>query len=198
MFFNEHETINVVVRCSRNASHIIRFVLLCENNIVIKIGQFPSIADLSSYDVKKYRKVLGDKYVELTKAIGLASHGVGIGSFVYLRRIFEDLISKAFAKASQVTEWKTANASSFADKRIIEKILSLKDYLPTFLVENRNLYGIVSKGIHELTEEECLEYFPVIKAGIELILDDEIERISKEEKIYLLKRLLRQLKKTDG
>lgn len=65
-----------------------------------------------------------------------------------------------------------------------EKIEALKPYLPEVLVANKNIYGIVSKGIHELSEEECREMFPYIKAGIELILDSllaEKERKSKEK-----------------
>ena len=64
------------------------------------------------------------------------------------------------------------------------KIDTLKDYLPEVLVANKNVYGIVSKGIHELSEDECREMFPYIKAGIELILDAllaEKERKAKEK-----------------
>lgn len=42
----------------------------------------------------------------------------------------------------------------------------------------------MSKGIHELSEDECLEMFPYVRAGIELILDDllaERERKAKEK-----------------
>jgi len=59
----------------------------------------------------------------------------------------------------------------------------LKAELPEFLVENRKLYGILSKGIHSLTEEECLEYFDVVKAGIELILDEKVDHLKKQRKI---------------
>ena len=38
---------------------------------------------------------------EFTKAIGLAANGVGIGSFVYLRRIFENLVFQAFDEAKK-------------------------------------------------------------------------------------------------
>lgn len=42
----------------------------------------------------------------------------------------------------------------------------------------------MSKGIHELNEEECIDMFPYIKTGIELILDEllaEKERVAKEK-----------------
>lgn len=38
----------------------------------------------------------------------------------------------------------------------------------------------MSKGIHELTEKECLDYFPVLQNSIEIILDEKIARREKE------------------
>ena len=35
----------------------------------------------------------------------------------------------------------------------------------------------------ELSEKDCLEAFPIIKLGIELILDEEIEKKKREEKL---------------
>ena len=64
-----------------------------------------------------------------------------------------------------------------------EEIPLLKDLLPSFLVENRKMYSILSKSIHELSEEECLAAFNVVRLGIELILDEKIEKKEKERKI---------------
>lgn len=44
------------------------------------------------------------------------------------------------------------------------------------------MYGIVSKGVHELSEEECREMFPYTKAGIELVLDDFLAEKERKEK----------------
>ena len=38
------------------------------------------------------------------------------------------------------------------------------------LIQNTTIYGILSKGIHELSEEECRKYFPVVKECIYQIL----------------------------
>ena len=43
-----------------------------------------------------------------------------------------------------------------------EKIKTLTGYLPPFIVEQNSIYGILSKGIHELSEEDCLKYYTVI------------------------------------
>lgn len=53
---------------------------------------------------------------------------------------------------------------------MVERIKMLQGYLPDVLIKNTTIYGILSKGIHELSEEECREYFPVVKECIHQIL----------------------------
>jgi hypothetical protein len=64
-----------------------------------------------------------------------------------------------------------------------DKIAVLKQHLPKFLVENRSLYGIMSVGVHTLSEEKCLAAFPVVRVAIELILDEHLERHTRGKKI---------------
>jgi len=68
-----------------------------------------------------------------------------------------------------------------------EKMQLLTNHLPGFMVENANIYGILSKGLHELTEDECLTYFATVKTGIKLILDEEIARKEREANIRATK-----------
>lgn len=75
-----------------------------------------------------------------------------------------------------------------------EKIVLLRDYLPIFLVENSSIYSILSKGIHSLTEDECLEFFEPMKLGIELILDEKIEQEEKANKISHTRKSLELIK----
>ncbi len=131
------------------------------NYFMHKIGQVPSIADLHISQIRSYDRVLPkDKLREFTKAVGLAANGVGIGSFVYLRRIFEFLIEDAHKRAMKEDSWSEEN---YARSRVVERIDLLKRELPEFLVEHKELYGILSKGVHELDEKECLNYFVPIK-----------------------------------
>lgn len=168
--------------CSRNDDHKSCFVFRSHEGILQKIGQYPSIADLVTPDLQKYRPVLGDdSFRELTRAIGLVSHGVGVGAFVYLRRIFESLIKKAKNVAAKESGWD--ESQSFANVRMDEKIVMLKQYLPVFLYENRSLYSIMSVGVHTLSEAKCLKAFPVIRVGIEFILDEQLEMDARKKKI---------------
>lgn len=145
-----------------------------------KVGQYPSIADIHIAQIKQYNKVLPKEDLkEFTRAIGLAANGVGIGSFVYLRRIFEKLIFEAYNTAKNDG---AIDEEAFRHLRMDEKIKSLKSYLPATLLEIADVYGILSKGIHQLSEEECLAYFDAMRTGIEIILDDKLEQKRKEEK----------------
>lgn len=65
----------------------------------------------------------------------------------------------------------------FAGLRMDEKVRFLKNHLPAHLVENRRIYGIFSKGIHELDNEQCLEFFEVGKQSIIMILEDDLKTL---------------------
>lgn len=184
----------IIHRCSRNEDHQYYAYYLKNGDVFVKIGQWPSAADSQIPQAEKYRKILGnEQYKEFTKGIGLAAHGVGIGSFVYLRRVFEKLIEEARIKSK--AEDKNFSEELYSKARMDEKIKIVKDCLPAFLVENRVLYAIMSKGIHELGEDECLKYFETVKIGIEQILDEKIIQKEKAEKAV---RAREAIKKTVG
>lgn len=182
--------------CTRNENHNMYFYFMVHDSLstdhdtVTKIGQYPSLADLNSDKIKKYRKILGDKYKEFSKAVGLASHGVGIGSFVYLRRIFENLIEEAHQESIKTNSW---NEDDYQKSRMDDKIILLKDYLPEFLVNNKILYSILSKGVHDLREDECLKYFGIVKLGIELILNEKLEKLDREAKIKAVEKSISEI-----
>jgi len=189
-FLNKIHPINLY--CSRVEEHKMQQIVYLTGNQIFKIGQYPSIAEISQPELKKYRPVLSkEKYSELNRGVGLIAHGVGIGAFVYLRRIFEDLIEEAHQILSKMDGW---NEDEYSKARMNDKIEILKSELPEFLVENKGLYGILSKGIHELTEDECKEYFPTVKLGVELILDEKLEAKKKRDKIAIAKKSIATIK----
>ncbi|WP_395792661.1 hypothetical protein [Aquimonas sp.] len=183
-------------RCSRDSQHQALFIFRAHRGTIQKIGQIPSLADLAMPDLKKYRAVLGDeRYKELARAIGLATHGVGVGAFVYLRRIFESLIEEARVEASKQPDW---DNDQYASARMVEKIVMLKGHLPDFLVENKALYGVLSVGVHTLSEADCLSAFPVVRLAIELILDGLLEQRERMEKLKSASKAIAALKAAAG
>lgn len=172
-------------QCSRNHCESDLFFIFefRSDGTIIKIGQNPSIADLVSPKINKYAAVLEKTLIaDWQRAIGLRAHGVGAGSYVYLRRIIEKMVILASeqAFANGVIEKET-----FFKSRWSERIKLLEGYLPSYLVENSKVYSVLSKGVHELTEDECSDYFEVIHTSIEIICEEklaELERAKKAEK----------------
>lgn len=177
---------NLVFQCQRNDNHTLYFSVLMElksyysstvnrgmveiiTGTLMKIGQFPSHSDIANGDLKKFNKVLnGIDRAEFIRANGLAASGVNIGAFVYLRRLFERLITRAKDRAGDAIDSK-----KFSKSRVDEKIELLKDYLPDFMVKNGRVYGLLSKGIHELDEETCGKLYELLRQSSLLMLEQE-------------------------
>jgi hypothetical protein len=165
------------LQCMRYPDHLYSYFFVHDEtqSILTKIGQTPSLADVAGADIERYRKILGDNFAELRKAIGLFAHGVGIGSFVYLRRIFEKLIEETIAAANLTGEQQAA----FRQMRMAERVDALAAHLPSAVVNLKGAYAILSKGLHELTEDECALYFPVLKTAIIRMLEQRYEADEK-------------------
>ncbi|EWS54421.1 hypothetical protein X551_02762 [Methylibium sp. T29] len=188
----------VAAKCTRHEAHRQDFLFFIDYQVIPtdsgppgvqwtfqKIGQQPSYGDLHLLQVKKYTHVLSKAQLgELTRAIGLASHDVGVGAYVYLRRIFETLVEEAHTVAKEANGW---DEETYARCRMGEKIAMLRAYLPAFLVDHPGMYSLLSKGIHELSEEECLKHFATLRLGIELILDERLEARERANKISAAK-----------
>lgn len=185
--------VNVVkLNCTRRAGHHIN--LLVSGGVkkaegddgrasifLRKVGQDPSHADLARAEFSGLSSFV-DKVdrAEFVRSAGLASAGVNIGAFVYLRRLFERLIERARLR-SEVSH----DMPGFQNKRVHEKIECLSDVLPPFLVENSSVYRFLSSGIHELDEETCGGMYPVLRESVLLMLKQEKaieeERRQREE-----------------
>lgn len=186
VFFRE-ALADVTFHCARESYHTLRIIFSIakdnENGYTItKIGQLPSKFDLVSADLRKYGKQSPTDSKELHAAAMCDSAGFHVAAFAYLRRVFERRLEIAHEATKKDPGW---NESSYDPKqmRMEDRIAALRNHLPDFLVENRKIYSILSKGIHELTEEECSEAFSTIQVGITLILDEELERRERAAKL---------------
>jgi len=175
----------VTLKCKRKDNDTLAFMVyegkVGDDKVYVKIGQLPSLADVQFAEIgKKYDKHMSRLDLQdYKRAVGLAAHGVGAGSFVYLRRIFENLINESYndnAVGLSLTK------DQFRLLRMEEKVTALKDYLPSQLIDMRSVYSILSKGVHELTEQECLSYFRALKLSIDMILEQKIEIEAKQKR----------------
>jgi len=176
--------LDITITCVRKPKHIVQFYLFLSEMNIQKIGQLPSLAEIENGKCEIYRKNMTKiDSSELYKAIGLAAHGVGIGSFVYLRRILERIVMVKFKKFKDIEQW---DEKEFNQKKMAEQIKFLKDHLPQFLVNNQKIYSILSIGIHELNENECLKVFEILKRSIIYIIEEDLR---KQEELAARKEL---------
>ncbi|MBU4274447.1 hypothetical protein KKE19_01390 [Patescibacteria group bacterium] len=184
----------VTLTCKRKGADKLRFFIYKNKEVVVKLGQYPSLVDIQFSEIgKKYDRFLSQEALkEFKRAIGLVTHGVGVGSFVYLRRIFENLIYEAFYEHEKETG---ITKEEFSKKRMEDKVDILKKYLPSQLVAMKSIYSILSKGIHELNEQICLRYFPALKLSIELVLEQKIDMEIKEKRDRDVKKQIESISK---
>ena len=166
--------------CSRNYLHEITIFILLKGDSMIKVGQYPSPIDITTKIPSKYSALLGSYFKEYKSAIQLETHNYHVGAYAYLRRIIEKLTEEAHQYAIKDPNW---NEELFIQKQHFdEKIKSLKNYLPEFFTSNVTIYNLISKGIHELSEEECKDMYPILKNAIDYTLEEIIEKRQQEIK----------------
>lgn len=142
---------------------------------LIKIGQLPSMADISFGELRDIDNGLeAVDRKELGTALGLFAHGAAAGAFVYLRRVFERMIQRAHQRHGSESD------DGFDRMRMDEKIQVLKGALPDRVVTNRRVFSVLSQGVHELTDDQCKALFPLVKSVIFQMLEQEAHRRRKE------------------
>lgn len=146
-------------------------VLITDGNI-LKIGQYPSYTSNEVQDVRKYKNLISKYYPELTKSINAYSQGMGVGAFVYLRRILEHLVESRFTGDKSWKFDEKFKAVEAAEQLIPEELGPAK----------LRIYSVLSKGVHEYTEEECMELYLVVKYVVERMLDIELEKQENKRK----------------
>ena len=134
---------------------------------VVKIGQYPA---LSIAIPKALRKNLGEGAASLyKKALVCRNEGYGLAAVTYIRRVVEDKTDELIDVVSDLA------ASHNVEPETIKKIRAAKDERTTYdnklkiaatvfpdslVIDGVNplgeLYSLVSAGIHDLTEEECI------------------------------------------
>ncbi|WP_311079761.1 hypothetical protein [Paenibacillus polymyxa] len=182
LYLKPKNTFSIDFTCTSPKEHKISIIFKLTKNNLIKVGQYPSIVDFE-HNLISYKSILSNEdYKELKKAIGLKAHGNGIGSFVYLRRLFERLIHQ---KIHTMFRHDADLLSSSLKLHSNEKIDCVKELIPNFITDNPVIYKILSKGIHEFTEKDCLSYFETMKQAIIFMLEEEYskkrrEKLSKE------------------
>lgn len=150
---------------------------------VMKVGQIPS------WDItmdKELGALLGEHAEAYKKGLICESQNYGIGAYAYFRRVAEDVIGQLLESILDIVpvsekEVYAAKLKEVRKEKTAEnKINLVKDILPESLeVDGMNplkeLYKALSEGIHNKTDEKCMEKAEAIR-GILVYLVNQVTR----------------------
>jgi hypothetical protein len=157
---------------------------------VQKIGEYPAYNPVTS---RKVYDLIGENHRELfLKGRRAELRGLGIGAFAYYRRIVDDQkdmiidhLEKVAKRLGATEETLKIFASAKAQDQFTSAIKEIKDALPSALfIAGQNpltiLYDVLSDGIHDLSDEECLMHARTVRTLL-IALADRISEISKDD-----------------
>ena len=138
-------------------------IFLYEKNCIAKVYQSFISDIIKDEDIQRFKKMKllnEDDLKELNNANKCKKLGMNIASFVYMRRIFENMLQRIYeAHQSEVTI--KDSSKKFIDLFVKDKVKLLKPYLPILMNEEVSsdkyikLYKLLSEGIHKLNEDIC-------------------------------------------
>ncbi|HEY4903211.1 MAG TPA: hypothetical protein VIH89_07050 [Candidatus Sulfotelmatobacter sp.] len=145
---------------------------------VQKIGQFPPL----SIDIpRSLEKNLGPEATNLYKrALIDRNEGHGLGAVTYIRRVVEDKTDELIEVVAQLAETQSIDPGIVAKIRAVkneratyeEKLKIAATVLPdSLVVDGANplgvLYALVSQGVHNLSEKQCIDIADETKSVFE-------------------------------
>ena len=177
--------------CQHDCSERHYCILHLKNLTIEKIGQYPSFTKESiSEKLRKYKNLIPKYYPELTKAVSAYSQNMSVAGFVYLRRILEHLVDKKYSTYGELAGIK------FIDK--LNEVEKYEKIIPDELKELKaQIYSVLSKGVHEYSEEECSQLFPAVQFVIESILDEQLAADERKRKAAEAKKIIADKLKGD-
>jgi hypothetical protein len=149
-----------------------------------KFGEFPPFGPPTP---ARLITLIGQDRDEFLKGRRCENQGLGVGAFIYYRRVVENQKNRILSEIIKVAEKIGAGADA---TRILEaavretqfsKALSMaKDAIPQSLLINGHsplalLHGALSEGVHDRSDEECLE----IASSVRVILAELSERLAQ-------------------
>lgn len=154
---------------------------------VFKYGENPSFGPPTP---SRTIKLIGPERDLFLKGRRCENQGLGIGAFVYYRRVVESQKNRIFDEIIRVSRHLKADEALLAEleeakneTQFTKAVEAIKHSLPqSLLVNGQNplflLHRALSAGVHELSDEECLE----LAADARVILVEFAERMAQAMK----------------
>ena len=181
----------VTYRCSNCRQHTKIYALAFSVNedersgTAFKFGERPAFGP---HIPSTMLELLGDQREFFLKGQVCESHGLGLGSFGYYRRVLEaqrNRIREEIIKVAKVLETPVDALATLEDalreKDFPNSVEVMKDAIPDALKINGHnpmtlLHAALSAGLHSQTDTECLEFAQAIR----LVLSHLAVRLAKE------------------
>ncbi|WP_339515725.1 hypothetical protein [Pseudomonas sp. RL_15y_Pfl2_60] len=149
-----------------------------------KLGETPPFGPPTP---PKLMKLIGSDRDDFLKGRRCENQGLGVGAFVYYRRVVENQKNRILNEIIKVSEKLSAPAEKVellrqaVNETQFSKALDMaKDLLPESLLINGHspiklLYGALSEGVHTLSDDQCLG----LATSIRIVLGELSERLSQ-------------------
>lgn len=153
-------------------------------------------------------KLIGPDRDEFLKGRRCENQGLGIGAFIYYRRVVENQKNRIIGEIIKVSEKigesedKIKTLRDAIKETQFSKALSMaKDAIPESLLINGHspillLHSALSEGVHALTDEQCLE----LAGSVRVVLGELSDRLSQalKDEAELTKALSTLMNKKKG
>ena len=168
---------------------------------VIKVGEYPPFSVPISLRVQK---LLTKTDLELyRKGIRAIAQGLGIGAASYFRRVVEDQWSRLVQELRQAAKQLGTKDLSVYDKALRSTqfsgaVRTLKKAIPEklLILDGQNpltlLHRPLSKQIHQLTDQQCLQQAQDIQMVLEALLENIANVLKDQDELREAARRLRQ------
>lgn len=177
-------------RCSNCASYTKTFSLAVQRDakgnggLAFKFGELPAFGPPTP---ARLLKLIGPDRELFLRGRRCENQGLGIGAFVYYRRVIEGQknriigeIEKVSLKIGASQETLNALAAAKAETQFTKAIDTIKPAVPQALLINGHnpltlLHSALSEGLHQQSDEVCLE----IATSVRVVLAELSERLGQ-------------------
>jgi len=149
-----------------------------------KFGELPTYGPPVS---PKLIKLIGPDRDDFLKGRRCENQGLGVGAFIYYRRVVENQKNRIIGEIIKVSEKIGAPVeklnklrASIQETQFSKALDMSKDAMPESLLINGHspillLHSALSEGVHALTDEQCLE----LAGSVRIVLGELSERLSQ-------------------
>lgn len=188
---SEYKHMYVTYRCSNCQEHQKTYALAVRIDVEEEpTGEMYKFGELPTYGPPtpaRLVKLIGPDRDSFLKGRRCENQGLGIGAFIYYRRVVENQKNRILSEIIKVSEKLGAPASKIetlksavAETQFSKALDMAKDVIPESLLINGHspillLHSALSEGVHAKTDEDCLG----LASSIRIVLGELSERLSQ-------------------